>query len=1145
MSAGATRRRIALVGMALRLPGADSPEAFWHTIRSGTSHIRRYTPEELVRAGVPRETAEAEGFVGATATIPGIDRFDAPFFSMSGTEAELTDPQQRLFLECAHHALEHAGYAGGQRGLRTAVYASTGYHLYGLRSYLHQQSLAGPDDGGWMYGLHRTVGGYADFTASRTAFRLGLTGPAVGVQTACSSSLAAVHLARQALLTGDADLALVGAAALHVPQVLGYPHVKGSILSRTGRCLPFSAEADGTVGGNGVAAVVLKRLDRALADGDTVHAVLRGTALNNDGGAKRHFTEPSARGQRAVIRAALAAAETTADRLGYVETHGTGTYKGDPIEYAALARVHREQSARTGYCALGSVKANIGHLDVCSGLAGLIKAALVVRYGTIPPLAGLTAPNPLLTLEGGPFRLPARAHRWPEGDGPRLAGLTSLGVGGTNAHAIVEQPPSRAAAPGTALPTGTARPTARTPAPPAPAAPAPPAAPAVSATRAVPAVPAVPAPGVVPLSGRDHAALVAGARRLRRHLALHPDVRQADLATTLGLGRRALRHRLALTGEDPAGVARSLDAFLAAGARDEDPASPAPASGDGWSSGVTPRAEQAPLAWVFSGQGGARRGMARELYARFAPVREVLDACEEQYRDAYDASLLAELLGTEGDRPPGTGTGQPALYALQAAQVRLWRELGPAPDLVAGHSVGDFAALHAAGVLSLTDGLRLTAERGRLMERECAPGGMLAVFTDRAAVDALLARHPRLCLAVVNGERHHVVAGPGAVVDEAARDLAGRNTRSRRLAVDRAFHSRLVDPVLPALRTLADTVGWAPARVPHAVGPDGGLAPAGSTPDGDWLARHARESVRFDRVLTELTAAGCGLVQELGPDAVLSGLAARESPRLTALPTQRPRAGTRPLWHALGAHYCRGYPVHWAELLEGCGGGRIPLPGYAFQRRRYWTGPALAEPTVAATPGTDEGDGETMRELEPILADVRARTATHLGVDVADCDPEVPFFDLGADSLQMINMLQELEHGYGVKVGMRELFEEADTPLRLARLIVERGGRAAEAPATDATAGATPATEAPDGADGSVRPPRAPAAAVPTPPAAAPAAREAGPAPGEDAYATRAQLADLSARIEQLAEHQAQLMRQLTLLLDAQLAARPNGQVAR
>lgn len=403
--------------MALRFPGADTPEQYWRDIRAGVSHVRRFTATEFAAAGIPEAEYGAEGFVGAAALLDGdghggIDGFDAGFFGMSGREAALTDPQQRLFLECCFHALEDGGYAGHDESLRTGVYGSAGYRLYSLHSYLAENLATEARSGDWMTVKQVQVGNYPDFTANRAAFRLGLTGPAINVATACSSSLVSVHLACQALRAGDADLMLVGSAALHLPQVTGHRHVKGSTLSRTGAVRAFDAGADGTVGGNGVAAVLLKPLDRALADGDTVHAVILGSSVTNDGAAKTGFAAPGVAGQRDAVLGALRSAGVPAESVGYVEAHGTGTFKGDPIEFAALTEAFRRHTDRTGFCALGSTKPAIGHLDSAAGLAGLIKAVLVLRHGIVPPLVNFRAPNPALAVESSPFVLPARETAW-------------------------------------------------------------------------------------------------------------------------------------------------------------------------------------------------------------------------------------------------------------------------------------------------------------------------------------------------------------------------------------------------------------------------------------------------------------------------------------------------------------------------------------------------------------------------------------------------------------------------------------------------------------------------------------------------------------------------------------------------------------
>ncbi|MBB5121988.1 type-I PKS [Streptomyces eurocidicus] len=1074
---------VAVIGTAFRLPGgADTPEALWRVVRDGTDAVTRFTEDELAAAGVPEEKYRAPDFVGAAGILDDIAGFDAPHFGMSAREARLTDPQHRMFLEVAQHALEDSGYPGERDGTRIGVYATTGYHLYSMENYLLNNVLPGETGDDWLSRMQIMVGNYTDFTASRVAYRLGLTGPAVSVQTGCSGSLVAVQQAAQALLLGDCDVALAGATAVHVPQVLGYRYVKGSILSRSGRLRAFDAAADGTVGGTGVVAVVLKRLDRAVADGDTVHGVIRGWGVTNDGAGKKAYAAPSAEGQRAAIRRALERAGVGADTVGYLETHGTGTLKGDPIEFDAATAAFREDTARTGYCALGSVKANIGHLDVASGLAGLVKTLLVLRYGVIPPMANFSTPNPLLDLAGSPFRIPRTATPWPRGDTPRRAGLTSLGVGGTNVHLVLEQAPEPAPR------TGRARP-----------------------------------PGVVPVSGSDGRALAEGARALRDHLRRHPGTDLADLVTTTALGRVHGRHRLAVRGESPTALADALDAWLT------DPAT-APAV-----TGTAPREGAAPVGLMFTGQASPYPGMATALYERFPAVREVLDACERLHADRYGGSLLDGLLGTGA--PPGDGvwptdTAQPALFALQCAIVRLWRDAGLAPDAVTGHSVGEYAALHAAGALSVQDGLRLTAERGRLMRHRCAPGGMVAVPLDRAAAAALAAEVPGLEHAVTNGARGQVLAGPAAAVDTLLALLDERGIRGERLPVDRAFHTAAMDPALAPLRAVLAEVTFRPVTVPFVSGLDGRVHGPGWTPDAGYCLRQTREPVRFDLALRALGERGLAAVVEAGPHTTLSGPARRALPGVRALPTLRRGAGTAALWSAAAELHCAGADIDWRPLLAGCGGRRIPLPGYRFQHQHYWTGPA---PTAPRT-GTPATDGVTVVQhqaaVERVLRSIVESTARHLGHDPAAIHGETSFFDLGADSLQMISVLRELEQEHRVKVAMRELFEETGTPRQLAELIVgrmprpERGEEPAVVPAPPAPEPVLP------------EPPVAARPVLRQPPAPEPAPAASAPAPE---YATRAELEDLAHKLHQISQIQLQMMSQLSQLLALQTAAATSG----
>ncbi|MFG2530784.1 type I polyketide synthase [Streptomyces sp. NPDC048516] len=1092
--------RMAVIGMAFRLPGAGTPEEFWRIIRDGTDRITRFTEEELAAAGIPAEQYRAADFVGASGVVDDIAGFDAAHFGMSAREAQLTDPQQRMFLECAQHALENAGYPDERDGHRVGVYASTGYHLYGLQNYLLNNVLPGKPVGDWMAGMQITIGNYSDFTATRVAYRLGLTGPALNVQSGCSSSLAGVQLAAQSLLMGDCDIALAGAAAVHAPQVLGYRYVKGSILSRSGYLRPFDADADGTVGGTGVVAVVLKRLARAVADGDTIHGVIRGWGIGNDGAGKKAFPAPSAQGQRTSIRQALERAGVGAETMGYLETHGTGTHKGDPIEFDGATTAYREDTDRTGYCALGSAKANIGHLDAASGVAGLIKTLLVLKHGVIPPMANFSKPNPALGLDRSPFYIPRTARPWPESDTPRRAGLSSLGVGGTNVHLVLEQAPEPTPRSGTAA-----------------------------------------APDVLLVSGSTKQALAANAGALRDRLRQEPGTPLADLVTTTALGRVHGRHRLAARGATPVALADALDAWLTG-------THPAAVT-----TGTPLPQGSARVAFQFAGQAGPYPGMATALYERFPTVRSVLDTGERRYRDLTGGSLFTGLLGNGS--PTGglwhTDTAQPALFALQCALVQLWRDAGIAPDFVAGHSVGEYAALYAAGALSLDDGLRVTAMRGRLMQQRCLPGAMTAVALDREAAHALAAEVPGLELSVTNGERARVLAGPATAVDRLDALLDERGIPGERLPVARAFHTALMEPMLEEFRTVLGEVAFRPLRIPFVSGLDGMTRPPGWAPDAEYLIRHTREPVRFDKALREIGRHQPDVLLEIGPHTTLSGLARRALPSVRSLPSMRRGTALGALWGAAAELHCAGADINWRALLAGCGGRRIPLPGYRFQHKAHWTEPEL--PVLPA--GTPPTYGAAVAQHEAVIERIRRSitesTARHLSHDPSAITSETSFFALGADSLQMISVLRELEQEHQVKVTMRELFEETGTPGLLAKLIADRlpGAKTAAPepvaerawdpePVTERTWEPEPVAERawdPEPADR-----RSPAVQEPVAPHAL-SAPEPAPVATAGGYATRQELEDLAHKLHQISQIQLQMMSQLSQLLALQAASATLG----
>ena len=1009
----AADRRIAIIGMAVRFPDADTVDRYWANAVAGRVSLRRFDRAELLAAGLPAALVDDPEYVPVSGSIGDISGFDAELFGITGREAALTDPQQRLFLQVCHQALEHGGHTGA--GATVGVYAGSGMHLYSLRSYL-LENLAGTDRGDQSTALQVAIGNQPDFLATRVAHRLGLTGPAVTVQTACSTSLVAVHLACQALLAGETDLALAGAAAVHVPHAAGYRYQEGSILSRRGTCRAFDADADGTVGGNGVAAVLLKRLDAALADGDTVHGVILGSAINNDGAAKAGYTAPSAAGQARVVRAALAAARVEPSSIGYVETHGTGTRLGDPIELDGLREVF---GGRTTPLPLGSAKPNIGHLDSCAGLAGLVKAVQALAHATVPPLAGLRTPNPELRLDDGPFELPTVPAPWPI-DGPRRAGVSAFGIGGTNAHVVLEQAPAAVDVPGEA------------------------------------------SPMMVPLSAHNATALAELAAHTADALVALPPPSARDVLRTLGIGRRHRRERVLAWGDSPADAAAALRAFAGGEAGNHR-------------GGTVSAVGQLVLA--FTGQGADCTGMARGLVDRYPSVRQVLDECDAYYREHWGASLLEPLLAERHEWT--TELVQPALFAVQVGLARLLDTLGIRPDALVGHSAGEYAALCVGGALSVTDGLHLTAVRGSLLQRT-APGAMLAVLGDLAAVRAATTGITGVELAVRNGSTNHVLAGTPDAIDRAENAVERAGIATHRLPTDRAFHSALLDPVLDELAGHAATVTWRPLRLPVVSNLDGVRHEPGTVLGPDHVRRQTREPADYRGAIDALVADGHDTFVELGPDAVLCRLG-RSWPGATWIPTL-PRGGD-PVVAALGALYGRGVDPDWAAFASG--GRRIPLPTYPFQPRRHWIDP----PQAPVTEGQPAMPPAEVGLTTVVCQRVRELTARQLGEDLDTVTDDRGFLDLGADSLLIINLLRELQAIFGVRVAMRELFEEADTPARVAALIAERidPARAAEL-----TAASTPALSPHPAATAQPAPAAAPS--VVTPPASAPPSPPVTPA---------------------------------------------------
>ncbi|MFJ3793114.1 SDR family NAD(P)-dependent oxidoreductase [Kitasatospora sp. NPDC090091] len=922
--------QIAVVGMAGRFPGAPDVQTFWRNLEQGRESVTAFSEQELLAAGVGPALLGRDGYVRARGTLDGADRFDAAFFGYSPREAEIMDPQHRVFLECAWEALESAGCVPDAFDGRIGVFAGAGMNTYLLHNVTANRRVfdaAGP--------YQAMLAGDKDFLATRVAYKLGLTGPALSVQTACSTSLTAVHLACQSLLNGECDVALAGGVAIGSPLQQGYLHEPGGILARDGHCRPFDAAAGGTVPGSGAGVVVLRRLADARRDGDTVDAVVLGSAVNNDGSLKAGYTAPSVDGQAAVIAEALAMAGVGADTVGYVEAHGTGTALGDPIEIAALTRAFRADTAATGYCALGSVKGNIGHLDAAAGVAGLIKTVLALRHGAVPPSLHFTEPNPELGLEQSPFFVNDKLRPWPRGARPRRAGVSSFGVGGTNVHLVLEEAPAPEPAP---------RP-----------APQPASLPA-SQPGGQPAPEAGAGPVLLPLSGKSAEAVAQAAHRLADHLDENPGAPLEDVAHTLAHRRHTFGWRRAVVGRDRAEAVAALRAVTAAGAAEA--------------------ADGAPVAFLFPGQGTQYADMARGLYRHEPVFTAELDRCAELF-----AAELGEDLRDLLFPPPGRATeagarltrtefAQPALFLVEYALARQWAAWGVHPSAMAGHSVGEYVAACLAEVFPVEDAVRLVAARGRLVQAMPA-GSMLTVFLSEEELAPWLDGGGP-ALAAANSSALSVVSGPTAAVDGLERRLRAAGIGCRRLHTSHAFHSDAVAGAVEPLVEVVRTVRLSPPRIPFCSDVTGTWITDEQATSPEYWGQHLRQPVRFADAAELLLLADPSLVMvEVGPGHTLGNFVRqhrcwRDGRTVVASlrhPHEREDDRVR-LLQALGALWSAGVPVDRPAVRPAADRRVLRLPGYAFQRQRYWvdpdpaTGPATAAgfpATADAGPATAEG----------------------------------------------------------------------------------------------------------------------------------------------------------------------------------------------
>ncbi|HKP11737.1 MAG TPA: type I polyketide synthase, partial [Blastocatellia bacterium] len=784
---------VAIIGMVGRFAKAKNLEEFWQNLCDGVESIKFYTPEELLKVG-RQERVQDPNWVPAAANVDNIDMLDAAFFGFNPIEAQAIDPQQRIFLECAWEALETAGYTGDQFAGRIGVYAGTGLNWYKTQTNSHIDSFTA------------AISNLPDYLSTRVSYKLNLKGPSMTVQTACSTSLVATSLACQSLLNYQTDMALAGGVCLSI--LNGYHYDEGSIYSPDGHCRTFDARAKGTIFGSGVGVVVLKRLSDAIADGDQIYAVIKGYAVNNDGVSKIGFTAPGVDGQARTVAEALAMADVNPETITYVEAHGTATSLGDPIEITALTKAYRSSTQKKGYCAIGSVKPNIGHTDAAAGVAGLIKTALSLKHGKIPASLNFEEPNPQIDFANSPFYVNTRLREWKANGTPRRAGVSSFGIGGTNAHVVLEEAPAVAES-------GPSR-----------------------------------APHLLLFSAKTSTALDTMTANMAAFLKANPEINLADVAYTLQVGRKVFDHRRMVVAGNVADAASALE------------------QADERAVTAAQEAAYRPVVFMFPGQGSQHVRMAADIYKQEPIFRQQVDQCCELIK--ADLGLdLRDLLYPASEKVEEatellnqTFITQPALFVIEYALAKLWMAWGIQPEAMVGHSIGEYVAACLSGVLSLEDALRLVVHRGRVMQA-MPPGAMLSVSVSEAQARTYLGEG--LSLAAVNAPSLCVISGTAEAVAALEVRLTEAGVFCRRLHTSHAFHSDMMEPALTPFIEEVKKVQLHKPQVPYMSNVTGTWITDAEATDPAYWARHLRQGVRFSDNVIELLKDEARIFLEVGP----------------------------------------------------------------------------------------------------------------------------------------------------------------------------------------------------------------------------------------------------------------------------------------
>lgn len=880
---------IAVIGMSGRFPMSEDLEEFWKNLKNGIECVTHFTDEDLIASGIDPSLLSDNHYIKAAPVLKDVDKFDAAFFGYSPKEAEIMDPQQRIFLELSWQALEDAGYVPSTYDGLIGVYGSIAWNTYLLSNLCSNRELFRPGNDFQVFTANDK-----DFMTTRVAYKLNLKGPSMIIQTACSSSLVGIHMAVLSLLNYECDMALAGGCTVKVPQNAGYYYQEGLLGSPDGHCRAFDEKAQGTIFGSGAGIVVLKRLSEAIEDGDNIYAVIKGSAINNDGSIKVSYTAPSVDGQAEVIAEAQAVAGIDPESVSYIEAHGTGTSLGDPIEVAALSKVFSESTSRRGFCSIGSVKSNIGHLDSASGVAGFIKTVLALKHKELPPSINYEKPNPKIDFDNSPFFVNSSLKKWISTEGPRRAGVSSFGVGGTNAHVILEETPEFEST--------------------------------VDISKEQ----------LLVLSAKTPEALDKATANLTEYLKNNPDTSLADVAYTLKVGRTVFRHRRIVTCSDFKDAVSALEAV--------DPSKVFTAADS-----LEPR--QRPVIFMFTGQGSQYVNMSLQLYRQEPVFRENIDKCCSILKPYLGLDLREVIFPSDSNaedmavKLAQTSLTQPALFAVEYSMARLLMDWGIEPKAMIGHSIGEYTAATVAGVFRLEDALLLVAKRGQLMQQQPS-GSMMAVSLHVKDIEKYVRKD--ISLAAVNSPELCVLSGPNEAMAVLEKELSAKGIHCTRLHTSHAFHSSMMEPILDNFRACFRGIELHAPEIPYISNLTGTWIKETEATSPDYWASHLRSAVLFSAGVRELCRQEDKILVEVGPGQTLSTLAKQhidvESKIAIVNSIRHPkdnRSDMSTVLGALGKLWLAGLDINWSRMYKNEERCRVSLPAYPFDRQRYWIEPGL------------------------------------------------------------------------------------------------------------------------------------------------------------------------------------------------------------